>query len=70
MATRKNRIEKGSRAEPNGSNPHSYGESFSMSGSIWGSQKLIKIRIVEIKVVIISIVTRFITFSQVCAEVG
>lgn len=39
MATRKNRSEKGRRAEPRGSNPHSYGESFSESGFICGSQK-------------------------------
>lgn len=36
---RKNRIENGSRAEPRGSNPHSYGDSFSVSGAIWASQK-------------------------------
>ena len=39
MATRKNRREKGSRADARGSNPHSYGESFSWSmfrvGSRW-----------------------------------
>ena len=29
MATRKNRREKGRRADPKGSNPHSYGDSFS-----------------------------------------
>lgn len=39
IATRKNRIENGSRAEPRGSNPHSYGDSFSESGVIWASQK-------------------------------
>lgn len=39
MATRKKRIEKGSRADPRGSNPHSYGDSFSESGVIWASQK-------------------------------
>lgn len=39
MATRKKRIEKGSRADPRGSNPHSYGDSFSESGFIWASQK-------------------------------
>ena len=31
---RKNRIENGSRADPSGSNPHSYGDSFSVSGAI------------------------------------
>lgn len=39
MATRKKRSENGRRAEPSGSNPHSYGESFSESGFICGSQK-------------------------------
>lgn len=39
MATRKNRIENGSRADPRGSNPHSYGDSFSESGFICASQK-------------------------------
>ena len=29
IATRKNRREKGRRADPRGSNPHSYGDSFS-----------------------------------------
>lgn len=44
MATRKNRIEKGSRADPRGSNPHSYGDSFSESGVIWASQKFSMVR--------------------------
>lgn len=38
---RKNRIENGSRADPSGSNPHSYGDSFSVSGAVWASQKFI-----------------------------
>lgn len=46
MATRKKRIEKGSRAEPSGSKPHSYGDSFSESGFIWASQKLSVVRMV------------------------
>lgn len=37
---RKNRIENGRRADPSGSNPHSYGDSFSESGFVWASQKL------------------------------
>lgn len=36
---RKNRIENGSRADPRGSKPHSYGDSFSESGAVWASQK-------------------------------
>lgn len=43
---RKNRMENGSRAEPSGSKPHSYGESFSESGDICVSQKFSVIRIV------------------------
>lgn len=39
IATRKNRIENGSRADPSGSKPHSYGDNFSWSGVIWASQK-------------------------------
>lgn len=46
MATRKNRIENGRRADPRGSNPHSYGDSFSESGVIWASQKFNVVRIV------------------------
>lgn len=41
---RKNRIENGRRADPRGSNPHSYGESFSESGVIWASQKFSAVR--------------------------
>lgn len=41
---RKNRIENGSRADPSGSNPHSYGDSFSVSGVIWASQKFTVVR--------------------------
>lgn len=36
---RKNRIENGSRADPRGSKPHSYGDSFSESGLVWASQR-------------------------------
>ena len=38
MATRKNFIEKGRRADPMGSNPHSYGLVFSEYTFSWGSQ--------------------------------
>lgn len=44
IATRKNRIENGSRADPSGSNPHSYGDSFSESGFICASQKFSTVR--------------------------
>lgn len=34
LLLRKNRIENGRRADSNGSNPHSYGDNFSLSGFI------------------------------------
>lgn len=46
LLLRKNRIENGSRADPRGSNPHSYGDSFSESGLVWASQKFSVVRIV------------------------
>lgn len=55
---RKNRREKGSRAEPMGSKPHSYGESFSWSGVIWGSQKDTMASTVERRAVIVMMVRR------------
>lgn len=56
MATRKNRREKGSRADPRGSKPHSYGDSFSASGFIWGSQNDTNASTQDSSVVIIRIV--------------
>lgn len=47
IATRKKRRENGRRADPSGSNPHSYGESFSESGLICGSQKETTVRTKE-----------------------
>lgn len=41
MATRKNFIENGRRADPMGSNPHSYGLVFSEYAFSWGSQNAI-----------------------------
>lgn len=41
MAIRKNFIEKGRRADPMGSNPHSYGLVFSEYAFNWGSQNAI-----------------------------
>lgn len=41
MATRKNFMEKGRRADPMGSNPHSYGLVFSEYAFNWGSQNAI-----------------------------
>lgn len=45
LLLRKNRIEKGRRADPSGSKPHSYGDSFSESGLICVSQKFSVVRI-------------------------
>lgn len=45
IATRKNFIEKGRRAELMGSNPHSYGLAFSVYVLRWGSQKATEIRV-------------------------
>lgn len=47
IAIKKKRIEYGSRAEPSGSNPHSYGESFSVSGFKVGNQKLTAAKIID-----------------------
>lgn len=63
IATRKNRSENGSRALPRGSNPHSYGDSFSRSGYSWGNQKLIRISSNETISEKISIVVKFIVLS-------
>ena len=41
MATTKNFMEKGRRADPMGSNPHSYGLVFSEYTFSWGSQNVI-----------------------------
>ena len=64
MATRKKRRENGRRADPRGSNPHSYGESFSESGFICGSQKETKVRRRERRAAIRRMVdTKFIYLS-------
>lgn len=71
MATRKNRRENGSRAEPKGSKPHSYGESFSWSGVIWGSQKDTMARIIDSAIVIvITAIVRFIIFPWDLTKTG
>lgn len=48
-------MEKGKRAEPKGSKPHSYGESFSVSGLLIGSQKAIVASRADRKIDIINI---------------
>lgn len=61
MATRKNFIENGKRAELDGSNPHSYGLAFSVYRFIWGSQNATEIRINDRIILINIIITRLIT---------
>lgn len=52
MATRKNFIEKGRRADPMGSNPHSYGLVFSEYTFSWGSQNaMMTSRVASVKLV-------------------
>ena len=53
IATRKNFIENGSRAELMGSNPHSYGLAFSVYTLRCGSQKATEIRAI-VRVMLIS----------------
>lgn len=63
IATRKKRKENGNRADPRGSNPHSYGDSFSASGFICGSQKEMVAKISERAAVIVKmVIIRFIIF--------
>lgn len=64
MATRKNFIEKGSRAELVGSKPHSYGLAFSEYRFIWGSQNAIRIRANDRKVLIEIIINKLITLFR------
>lgn len=63
IATRKKRSEKGRRAVPKGSKPHSYGDNFSLSGLRFGSQNVKVKRIREMRVVMaMADIIRFITF--------
>lgn len=63
IATRKKRRENGRRADPSGSNPHSYGDNFSASGFICGNQKDTIARIKDRVIVIIKmVIIRFIIF--------
>lgn len=69
MATKKKRRENGRRAEPRGSKPHSYGESFSWSGVIRGSQNDTIARIVDRAIAISAIVViRFIIFPWILTK--
>ena len=71
MATRKNRSEKGRRAEPSGSKPHSYGESFSESGVIWGSQNDTVVRTKDKRTAMSRMVAiKFIIFPWILTKTG
>lgn len=71
IATKKKRREKGRRAEPSGSKPHSYGESFWWSGVMSGSQNETMARIEERAVVMSSVVSsRFIIFPWSLTKAG
>lgn len=63
MATRKNFMEKGNRADPIGSKPHSYGLTFSAYVYSWGSQNAIRIsseaRAVLVNMVIMRLIILF-----------
>lgn len=61
IATRKNFIEKGRRAELVGSNPHSYGFAFSEYRFIWGSQNAIETRMRDRVILIVIIINKLIT---------
>lgn len=61
IATRKNFIENGSRAELVGSNPHSYGFAFSEYRFICGNQNATKIRVSERRVFVNMMMSKFIT---------
>lgn len=63
IATRKNFIEKGRRAEPIGSKPHSYGLDFSAYKFTWGSQNAIVTSSDDSRVLIIKVRIKFIILS-------
>ena len=69
MATRKNRKEKGIRAEFRGSKPHSYGEAFSESVFRWGrkwARKVISLVIIIIDIeVIINLKILLVIYNKV-----
>lgn len=69
MATRKKRNEKGRRADPRGSKPHSYGESFSWSGVIRGSQNETIVKSIDRAIAISAIVViKFIIFPWILTK--
>ncbi len=64
MATRKNFMEKGRRADPMGSNPHSYGLVFSAYMFSWGSQRAMVMRSKASAVFVSSVSRRFIALFR------
>lgn len=61
LLLRKNRIEKGSQADSKGSNPHSYGDSFSLFGFIKANRLFSSTSIIDrVRVVVMTIVIMFI----------
>ena len=60
IATMKKRIDSGRRADPSGSNPHSYGESFSGSGVISDISRFRVITATAVAVANMNAVSRFI----------
>ena len=68
IATKKNFIENGRRAELVGSNPHSYGFAFSEYRFIWGSQNATRISVRDNKILMKITVYRLITLFWVYSE--
>lgn len=65
MATRKNFMEKGRRADPIGSKPHSYGLAFSAYTFSWGNQNAISASSVDSAVLMRRAITMFIISFRV-----
>lgn len=70
MATKKNFIEKGRRADPMGSNPHSYGLDFSAYKLVWGNQNAIRTNKRAKEVLVISVNMKLIILSWVYTKFG
>lgn len=71
MAIRKKRKEKGRRADPKGSNPHSQGDNFSASGEICGNQKEIVASTADnVMVIVMIVVIKFIIFPWILTKTG
>lgn len=68
MATRKNFIENGSRADPIGSKPHSYGLDFSVYTFSCGSQNAMRTSREDREVLMIKAMTIFIVLFRIYTE--